>query len=282
MATDPVRAPRDLGKLGWALVAWTVAAVVLLPLVWMVGTSLKPPLEYTTQSVSLLPDSPTLEHYRHLLIKDDVLGKLANSLIVTGGATVLALACGFPAAYALARMHLPRRVDVVFLLFVLLVKLTPPIAIAIPLYQVLRALDLLDTLPGLILVYQVYTLPFAIWMLLGFVREVPRTYEEAAKADGAGLLTRLATIVLPLCIPGLIATGVFVAVLAWNEFLYALLFIQTPSKFPLPTFIATLITENEAFWGRLMGVGLLASLPILALVGVVQRGLTRGFAGGLK
>lgn len=273
---------RRPGRVVRPLLAWSVAAVLLLPLVWMVGTSLKPPAEYIAQSVELLPDAPTLAHYRTLLVEDQVLRKILNSLLVTGGATLLALACGFPAAYALARLRFPRRLDLLFLLFVLLVKLTPPIALAIPLYQVLRAVGLLNTLAGLILVYQVYTLPFAIWMLLGFVREVPIEYEEAARTDGAGLLMRLWTIVLPLTWPGLVSTGVFVAVLSWNEFLYALLFIQSPALFPLPTFIATLITENEAFWGRLMAVGLLASLPILAFVGVVQRGLTRGFSGGLK
>ena len=112
--------------------------------------------------------------------------------------------------------------------FVLLVKLTPPISLAIPLYQVLRALALLDTLAGLIIVYQVYTLPFAIWMLLGFVRDVPVEYEEAALVDGASLPRRLAVIVIPVMMPGIIATAVFVMILSWNEFIYALLFIQSP------------------------------------------------------
>jgi multiple sugar transport system permease protein len=100
--------------------------------------------------------------------------------------------------------------------------------------------------------------------------------------DGAGLAMRLLTVVLPIMTPGLIATAVFLMILSWNEFIYALLFIQTPSNFTLPTFIATLITEDETFWGRLAAIGFLSSLPILAMVGIVQRGLTRGFAGGLK
>nr|WP_281242509.1 carbohydrate ABC transporter permease [Rhodospira trueperi] len=177
---------------------------------------------------------------------------------------------------------MPRRLDGVFLIFVLVVKLSPPLVLAIPLYQVLRTIGLLDTLPGLILVYQVYCLPFAIWMLLGFVRDVPVTYEDAARIEGASLARRLTTIVLPLMTPGLVATAVFLMILCWNEFAYALLFIQTPSTFTLPTYIATLITEDETFWGQLTAIGFMASLPILALVGIVQRGLTRGFAGGLK
>lgn len=265
----------------WPAVAYALAALFLLPIVWMIGTSFKPHLEYVTTSVDLLPDAPTLIHYR-LLIDSDILGKVWNSVAVAVGSTALALAAGFPAAYALARLEFPARFDILFLLFVLLIKLSPPIVLAIPLYQVLRAIGLLDTLAGLMFVYQVYALPFAIWMLLGFVRDVPLAYEEAAMVDGAGLFRRLTTVVMPVMMPGLISTSVFLMILSWNEFLYALLFIQTPSKFTLPTYIATLITEDETFWGQLAAIGFLASLPILALVGVVQRGLTRGFAGGLK
>ena len=260
---------------------YTLTAMFLLPILWMLATSFRPPIDYISSSISLWPSNITVEHYR-ALVDADILGKVTNSLIVAFGTTFLALAAGFPAAYALVRVHFPARMDIVFLVFVLLVKLTPPISLAIPLYQVLRALSLLDTLPGLILVYQVYALPFAIWMLLGFVRGVPIEYEEAALVDGASLGRRLISVILPIMTPGLVATSVFVAILSWNEFIYALLFIQTPSNFTLPTFIATLITEDETFWGKLSAIGFLASLPILALVGVVQDGLTRGFGGGIK
>ncbi len=264
-----------------SIVTYVVAALFLLPIVWMVATSLRPPIEYISPSIALWPSSATLEHYR-TLATDDIMGKALNSIVVALGTTALSLAAAFPAAYALVRMRFPARLDMAFLVFVLLVKLTPPISLAIPLYQVLRALALLDTLAGLIIVYQVYTLPFAIWMLLGFVRDVPVEYEEAALVDGASLLRRLAAIVIPVMMPGIIATAVFVMILSWNEFIYALLFIQSPSKFTLPTFIATLITEDETFWGKLSAIGFLASLPILFLVGFVQKGLTRGFGGGLK
>ena len=268
-------------RIARAAAVYAVTAILLVPIVWMLTTSLRAPLEYVSDSISLIPSQVTLEHYREL-IRGDVLGKAWNSLVVAVGTMVLALAAGFPAAYALVRIRFPRKLDLAFLMFVLLVKLTPPISLAIPLYQVLRSLGLLDTLLGLIIVYQVYALPFAIWMLLGFVRDVPVEYEEAAMIDGASLLRRLGSIVLPLMAPGLIATSIFVAILSWNEFAYALLFIQSPDKFTLPTFIATLITEDETFWGKLSAVGLLASLPILVMVGAVQKGLTRGFSGGLK
>ena len=261
--------------------AYGAVALFLLPVVWMVATSFRLPIDYVSTSISLWPSTPTLDHYR-ALIADDVLGKALNSAIVASGATALSLLAGLPAAYALVRLRFPAKLDLAFLIFVLLVKLMPPISLAIPLYQVLRLFGLLDTLPGLILVYQIYTLPFAIWMLLGFIRDVPLEYEEAAMIDGARLWHRLRRIVLPLMMPGVIATAVFVAIMCWNEFAYALLFIQTPSRFTLPTYIATLITEDETFWGKLSAIGFLSSLPILLIVGFVQKRLTRGFGGGLK
>ena len=260
---------------------YLVTGIFLVPIIWMVTTSMRPPIDYISKSISLIPSQVTLEHYREL-IQGDLLGKAYNSLVVAIGTTILALLAGFPATYAIVRFKFPARLDLVFLMFVLLVKLTPPISLAIPLYQVLRSLGLLDTLLGLIIVYQVYALPFAIWMLLGFVRDVPVEYEEAALVDGASLVRRLRSIVLPVMTPGLIATSVFVVILSWNEFAYALLFIQSPDNFTLPTYIATLITEDETFWGKLSAVGLLASLPILVMVGFVQKGLTRGFGGGIK
>ena len=260
---------------------YVVTAIMLWPILWMVMTSFKPPIEFVSRSIAILPVEPNLEHYRELL-DDGIIEKVANSLVVTLGAATLSLVVGFPAAYALVRLQLPRRMDAAFLVFVLLVKLAPPLVLAIPLYQVLRAINLLDTLAGLIFVYQIYTLPFAIWMLIGFVRDVSPSYEEAAMMDGAGLGYRLMTVVLPIMAPGLAATFILLTILAWNEFAYALLFIQTPSNFTLPTFIATLITEDETIWGRLMGIGLIASLPILLMLGLFQRHLVRGLAGGLK
>lgn len=261
---------------------YVVTFLVLVPFLWMIATSVKSPGEYVSTSVSILPETYTLEHYRALLATDGIAEKLANSLIVTLGAAAMSLILGVPAAYALVRMNLPRRLDAAFLVFVLLIKLTPPLVLSIPLYQVLRTVGLLDTLTGLILVYQVYLLPFAIWMLIGSVRDVSPSYEEAAMMDGAGLIRRILTIVLPIMAPGVAATMVLLIIIGWNEFAYALLFIQTPSNFTLPIYIATLITEDETLWGRLSAIGLVASLPIVIILTFFQKYLLRGLSGGLK
>jgi multiple sugar transport system permease protein len=262
------------------LAASLVAALFAVPLLWMLGTSLKPPGEYIAGSAALLPRAPTAMHYM-ALIEARAFRLALNSLVVALGTTLLALATALPAAYALARFSFPRRLDVLFLGFVLVVKLTPPIVLAVPLYQVLRGLGLLDTLAGLVLVYQIYALPFAIWMLLGFVRDVPVAYEEAARMDGAGTARMLLDIVVPVLMPGLIATAILLAITSWNEFLFAFLFVQSPENFTLPTYIATRINEDETLWGGLSALGVLASAPILLLIGVVHRALSRGFSGGL-
>lgn len=252
-----------------------------LPILWMISTSFKSPGEFVARAPTLLPREFTTEHYQRLWA-EGFPQRFVNSLIVTLGATAISLVAGFGAAYSLARFRFPARLDALFLVWVLLIKMIPPIVIAIPLHHVLRSLELLNTLPGLILVYQIYTLPYSIWLLLGFVRDVPLELEEAAAIDGASIWQTMRAIVLPLAAPGLVATAIFSAIMAWNEFIYALLFLHSPALFTLPIYIANHITEHETLWGRLMGIGFLSSLPVLILSGYIQRYLIRGFAMGLK
>ena len=268
------RLRRSLPYLGIAL----FVLVFALPVVWMVGAAFEDPAR---AGRGFLPTAPTLDNIRAVLA-DGFLVRLKNTAIVAFGATLLSLVAGFLAAYALARFRFPKRLDVLFLLLVLVVKLMPPIVVALPLHALLLDLGLLGTLSGLVLVYQLYTLPFCLWMLLGFVREVPVEIEAAAAIDGAGLGRRLWHIVLPLALPGLVATLIFALILCWNEFLFALLYLQRPSRFTLPLYVATFITEDETLWGRLMAIGLLSSLPVLLVAGYIQKHLLRGFAPGTK
>jgi len=248
-----------------------------LPTLWMLGTAFKPAAEYIGTSLVFWPSQPTLSHFIQLF-DEGVLRRLLNTLVVSIGTTAVSLSVGFISAYALVRYRFPARLDHAFLLLVLLIKTLPPIVVAIPLYRVLNSLNLLDSHLGLMLSYQIYTLPFCIWMLLSFVRQIPIDLEEAASLEGAGLVQRLLRVVVPLAAPGLVATLIFAMLLAWNEFLFALLFIQTPSQFTLPLYIATFTTENQTFWGQLMAIGTLSSLPVLLLAGYLQKHLLRGFA----
>ncbi|KAA8996162.1 carbohydrate ABC transporter permease [Affinibrenneria salicis] len=253
----------------------------MLPVVWMIAAAFKSTAEFSSLGSPFWPQHWTLAHLRSLL-DNGVLARLFNTLRIAAGATLLSLTIGFMAAYGLARHRFPARLDQVFLLLVLLIKMMPPIVVAIPLYSLLKALNLLNQPLGLMLAYQVYTLPFCIWMLLSFIREIPLALEEAAAMDGAGLWRRLRYVVIPACTPGLVATAIFTLIMAWNEFLFALLYLQTPQQFTLPLFVASFMTENQVYWGELMSIGLLSSLPVLLVAGFVQRYLLRGFAVSSK
>jgi len=267
--------------MGFSLLLFVVMTFVLFPIYWMITTSVKVPLDYATRDPAWFPTRITGEHYLSLW-EGRAYRYLGNTVLVALSATALALTVGLMAAYALARFRFPAKLDVLFLLWVLLVRMAPPVVMAIPLYTTLRALGLLNTHLGLIIVYQIYVLPYAIWMLLGFVREVPIEVEEAAAIDGASKWRTLVSVILPLVGPGLVATAIFSVIMTWNEFIYALLFLRTPDRFTLPIHIANFITEYEILWGELMAIGFMSSLPILFLSGYVQRHLLKGFAMQLK
>jgi multiple sugar transport system permease protein len=253
----------------------------LLPIYWMATTSVKPPGEYVSKVPTLVPKRVTFVHYGDMW-EHGFFRHLRNTATVAIGSTLLSLAAGFFAAYAVVRFRVPARLHIIFMFWVLIVKMLPPVVIAIPLYKTLRFLGLLDSLPGLVIVYQVYTLPYCIWMLLGFVKEVPQEFEEAASLDGASTWQILRYVVLPLVGPGLVAAGIFSAIIAWNEFIYALLFVHFPARLTLQIHIANYITEHEILWGELMAIGLSASLPVLFASVYVQRYLVRGFTMSLR
>ena len=263
------------------LLVWLAVALFLLPIVWMFGTAFKSPAEIINAGARLWPQHLSFDAFRTIW-QGELATQVGNTLLVSLLSTLLSLLTGFLAAYALVRYRFPARLDNLFLLAVLVIKMMPPIVVAIPLYSLMNHTGLLNSRIGLVLAYQVYTLPFCIWMLLGFIRDIPLEIEEAAAMDGAHPGKRLAYIVLPLCAPGLVATAIFALILGWNEFLFSLLFIHTPDKFTIPLFIANFITEDGTSWGALMATGIVSSLPMLALAGYMQRYLLRGFSMGLK
>lgn len=260
---------------------YTAVALFLMPIIWMVGTAFKPQSEILMASTQLLPSRISFESFAALW-EGDIIVQISNTIIVALSATAVSVAIAFLSAYALVRYSFPAKLDSVFLLLVLVIKMMPPIVVAVPLYSLMNQIGLLNSKIGLILAYQIYTLPFCIWMLLGFIRDVPLEIEEAGAMDGARLIKRLMFIVFPLCAPGLVATAIFAVILGWNEFLFSLLFIHTPDKFTIPLFISNFMTEDGTAWGELMSIGFISSLPMLALAGYMQKFLLRGFSMGLK
>lgn len=264
----------------WVLLV-VVLVLALLPLYWIAATALKTPLENIARTPVLVPHSLYLANFAKV-IEGGFFGNLFNTLFVALFSTLLSLVLSFLAGYALSRHRFPFRFNTVFLVWVLAVKILPPVVLAIPLYTLFADAHLLNNLPGLVLVYQVYTLPYCIWMLFGFFKALPSEYEQAARIDGASELRILTSIVLPLMRSGIIAASIFSVIMAWDEFLFALLFLRNPHLETLPLLIVNFITEYETLWGRLMAVGLLATFPLLLFSGYVYRRMTTGFTMSLK
>jgi len=268
------------GPLFWILFL-IVLVLILFPVYWIVVTAFKTPLENISTVPTFFPHSLFLKNFG-AVIAGGFFGNLFNTLFVAVFSTLFSLFLSFLAGYALSRHRFPFHFNTVFLVWVLAVKILPPVVLAIPLYTLFVAAHLLNNLGGLIIVYQVYTLPYCIWMLFGFFKTLPTEYEQAARIDGASNIGILWHIVLPLMRSGVIATSIFSIIMAWDEFLFALLFLRDPALQTLPLKIVNFITEYETLWGQLMAIGLLATLPLLLFSGYVYRKMSSGFTMSLK
>ena len=258
-----------------ALVAYV--AFLGFPLLWLLGTALKGPEELVTGG--LVPLSPTLENFGDAVARADLVTAARNSLVVALGTTALVLVLALPAAYALARFR--TRLKVVANGWVLVSQVFPVILVVVPLFLILRQFRLVDSLVGLTIVHAVYALPFALWMLQGFIAAIPRDVEEAGVVDGAGRVRVLASIVAPLLAPGLVATAMFTMISSWNEFFFALVLIQDPAKVTLPLTLARFVgAEGQVQLGALAAGALLATVPSLLFFAAVQRRLTSGLLSG--
>ncbi len=249
------------------------------PLFWLLSTAFKSPAELTTLNPTLLPTDWTLANFGTALRQTQLPLALLNSLIVAVSTAVITTVIALPASYALARYR--TKVRTVSVAWILVSQVFPFILIVIPVFILLRNFGLIDTLAGLILVYVVWSLPFTLWMLQGYVSAIPTDLEEAAATDGASQLAVLRTIIFPLLVPGLVATSMFAFISAWNEFFFALVIIQTPSLQTAPLLLARYVgAEGSVNLGPLAATALLTTLPSLIIFGIVQRKLISGMLAG--
>jgi trehalose/maltose transport system permease protein len=254
-------------------------AVYATPVAWQLLTSFRPDAALASSSFTL--GRPTLAHYANVLGESVMARALLNSAGIALLTTALAVTLGTLGGYALARLPVPGRRAV--MLGVLMGTAFPAIATVAPLYLVVRALGLRDTWWALILADTSFTLPLALWLAAGFVRELPRQVEEAAWVDGASRVGALVHVVVPAIAPGLAATGVLAFLFAWNEFLFAYTFTATEASRTVPVALALFPGVFEVPWGDVAAAAMLASLPPIAIVFGLQRHLVRGLlAGSLK
>jgi len=251
------------------------------PLLWMLSMSFKGPRELVELYPSFIPEDFTLENYRAALTENDheLVRSGINSLKVASVTALLTVIVGLPAAYVLARSKgLITRIGIGW---ILISQMFPLILIIIPLFLLLRDLKLTNSHLGLIVVYNVWALPFVLWMLYSYVRGIPPDLEEAATVDGATRLQILTGIIAPLLLPGIVVATLFAFITAWNEFFFALVILESPDLPTLPLRLAQYVgIEGVVRFGPLAAAALLATLPSLVLFTIIQRWLTRGLLAG--
>ncbi|MEU6843243.1 carbohydrate ABC transporter permease [Streptomyces sp. NPDC046716] len=260
-----------------ALLAYLV--FLAFPFLWLISTAFKPPGELASLHPTWIPRHPTLANFRQAFDEQPLLRAAGNSLLVAVCAAVIAIVIATPMAYVMARHRSPLSRAATG--WVVISQAFPFVLLIIPLFLVLKNLHLINSLPGLILVYVVWALPFALWMLVGYVRAVPEELEEAAAVDGAGRLRILVSVTAPLLAPGLVATGLFAFITAWNEFFFALVLMKTPERQTLPVILTHFLgAEGAADLGPLAAGAFLATLPSLLIFAVIQKRITGGMLAG--
>ncbi len=249
------------------------------PFLWLLSTAFKPARELGSLHPTWIPEDPTLGNFRQAFAEQPLAQAALNSLIAAVCAAVLAVALATPTAFVLARRR--GRLATAATGWVVISQAFPFVLVIIPLFLVLKNLHLVNSVPGLILVYVVWSLPFALWMLVGYVRAVPPELEEAAAMDGAGRLRTLVSVVAPLLAPGIVATALFAFITAWNEFFFALVLLKTPEKQTLPVVLTHFLgAEGAADLGPLAAAAVLATLPSLVIFSVIQKRITGGMLAG--
>lgn len=249
------------------------------PLLWLLSASFKSSRELNSLSVNLIPIEWDFSNYANALERQNLVTAFGNSMLVAIVTMIVAVLLSMPMAYALARLK--GKLRAAGTVWILISQVFPTILIIIPLFLVLRSLQLNDTLFGLILVYVTFTMPFTLWMLQGYVAAIPAELEEAAEMDGAGRFTILRTVILPLLAPGLVATAMFTFVSAWNEFFLALVLLQSPELYTLPIALRSFLgAEGQTQLGPLAAGAILATIPSLVIFGILQRKLTGGMLAG--
>jgi multiple sugar transport system permease protein len=259
------------------LILLAVCLLNFIPYLWIILTAFMD-RETSTSAVPQWFFTPTLEAFTFLIEEKRILDNLLNSVIVSVASTFLSVSIGMFCAYALARYEFTGKDDVSF--WVLTNRMMPPIAVILPVFIIFQGLRLLDTRTGLILLYTAMNLPFVVWMLTGYFRDIPKRYEESAMVDGDSWFGAFRKVTLPLMAPSITATAVFVLILSWNEFAFALYLTSVQSKTLPPSVMAYAVGVNVQ-WNLLGAACLFITAPIILFVLLVQKQFISGLSQGI-
>ena len=276
--------PLEKKKRKYYLIPTYIAVIFYLlflgfPFIWMFSISLKSPYELLQLNPSLIPDGFYWQNYIDIIEKRGLINSAKNSFVIALLTAALTTVFTVPAAYAIARLR--KVFSGIATGWILVSQVFPVSLIIIPLFMAVRRIGLLDTIWGLVLVYLVASLPFALWMLKGYVSSIPVDLEEAGAMDGASSFQILRRIVFPLLVPGIVATALFTFLNSWNEFFFALVLIQSPENETLPLTLARFMgSEGQVLLGPLAAGAFLATIPSLVIFGIMQRKLASGLLAG--
>jgi ABC-type glycerol-3-phosphate transport system permease component len=284
-AASRARSAKRAKAIGLNGIGLLIALITLFPIFWMVSTAFKPSSEIYSLTPSLVPAHPTFSNFSQV-VSGQVTGGIGpvwlffrNSLAVTLSTVVIASLLALLASVAVARFRF--RLRTTFLILLLIVQMIPGQALIIALFLDFKALNLLDSLTGLIVVYSAQALPVTIWMLRNFVATIPRELEEAAAIDGASSPRIFWRILFPLVAPGLVATSIFAFITAYNEFIVALTFLgQTHSAYTLPIYVTYFFGRGGAAWGPIMAASTMYTIPVMIFFLIVRRRLVGGLVAG--
>lgn len=269
-------------RIPFYLLVLVIAIYLMFPFYWAFRSSITPDADLFATPVQYFPNNPTLENYRSVLEDDNFIRALGNSAIVAASVTFLALMIGAFASYAIGRFTFRGRTPVLYI--VLAMTMFPQIAVLGSLYTLITEAGLYNSLWSLILTYMIFTLPFTVWVLTTFFQQMPRELEEAAYVDGATPFQVFYKVLLPLAAPGLVTTGLLAFIAAWNEFLFALSFTQTPDKFTVTLAIFRFEPQTaggfEIAWGQIMAATIIITLPLIILTLIFQRRILAGLTAG--
>lgn len=276
------RRPRRIGSVLAGAAALVVFAASVFPVYWMVNTSLQPNSQARGSEVHFWPEDFTVDNYVNVIFhtaRAPFLPALGNSIMVTVLTVVFALVFAFLAALAVTRFRFRSRAA--FIIAILIVQMIPAEAMIIGIFRLVDGWQLLNTVLGLSAVYIATVLPFTIWTLRGFVNGVPVELEEAAMIDGLSRSQAFWRITFPLLAPGLVATGIFGFIQAWNEFVFALVLNPRPEAMTLPVWLRTFLDPNGGInWAELMAGSTLVAIPVVVFFLIVQHRMTSGLVAG--
>jgi multiple sugar transport system permease protein len=282
----PARARRRGGRgrsvLELALLV-VLAALMLFPVLWMLETSIKENRDVYAVPAKFFDFTVTLDHFRDVFVapgggRSALSVAFLNSVVVAGVSTLMATVLGVPAAWAYSRFAVKAKKDQMF--FILSTRFMPPVVVVIPIFLMYRVVGLIDTKLGLILIYAAFNVPFTIWMMKGFVDEVPAEYEDAAMLDGYTRLQAFWKFTLPLLVPGIAATAVFALIFSWNEFVFAIFLTSSDEVRTAPPAIAGLIGGTTVDWGLVAAASVVFALPVLVFAYLVRKHLVAGVTLG--